>query len=245
MRLPLILLVSTAVTAAQAWSQHVTAVPETADEVVAKMIERDNQRQAALHGYTGIRRYTLENPAHHKHAEMLVRVDCLGDGSKQFHTISENGWGAARSHVFPKLLDSEREASLPGVRERSRITPQNYSFEMTGRASIDGRPAYLMAITPKTPNKYLMEGKIWVDAEEFAILRIEGKPARNPSFWIKSVRFVHTYQKTGSHWFPVSDRSVTDARILGTTELTIEYFDYTWDPSALAASRDIALRSQP
>ena len=116
---------------------------------------------------------------------------------------------------------------------------------MIGRAYIDGRSAYMIAIAPKTPNRYLMEGKIWVDADEYAILRIEGKPAKNPSFWIKSVHFVYTYQKTGLYWFPVSDRSVTDARILGTTELAIEYFDYTSNPSALAVSRDIALWSQP
>src|SRR5258708_4195635 len=44
----------------------------SADDVVAKMMERDNQRQAALHGYTAVRRYVLENSRHHKRAEMLV-----------------------------------------------------------------------------------------------------------------------------------------------------------------------------
>ena len=65
-------------------------LPST-DNVAVKMIERDNRRQAALHGYTAIRRYTLENSAHHKRAEMLVRVNCLNDGSKQFQTISAVG----------------------------------------------------------------------------------------------------------------------------------------------------------
>ena len=210
----------------------------TADEVVAKTMARDNERQATLYGYTASRRYVLENQRHHKRAEMLVRMTCLRDGSKQFETISEIGWGGARKHVFPRLLEAETEASRPGLRERSRLIPENYVFEMVGTEYVDERPVYVIAIAPKTPNKYLMQARIWIDADEFAIVRIEGKPAKNPSFWTKSVHFVHKYEKRGSFWFPISDRSVTDVRIFGSTEVTIEYFDYAPNTSALSASRE-------
>jgi MucB/RseB N-terminal domain len=210
----------------------------TGDEVVAKMMARDNERQATLYGYTASRRYVLENQRHHKRAEMLVRMTCLRDGSKQFETISETGWGGARKHVFPRLLEAETEASRPGLRERSRLIPENYVFEMVGTEYVDERPAYVIAIAPKTPNKYLMQARIWIDADEYAIVRIEGKPAKNPSFWTKSVHFVHKYEKRGSFWLPVSDRSVTDVRIFGSTEVTIEYFDYAPNTSALSASRE-------
>jgi hypothetical protein len=210
----------------------------TGDEVVARMMARDNERQATLHGYTAARRYILENQRHHKRAEMLVHMTCLRDGSKQFETISETGWGGARKHVFPRLLEAETEASRPGLRDRSRLIPENYVFEMVGTEFVDERPAYVIAIAPKTPNKYLMQARIWIDADEYAIVRIEGKPAKNPSFWTKSVHFVHKYEKRGSYWFPVSDRSVTDVRIFGSTEVTIEYFDYAPNTSALSASRE-------
>ena len=216
----------------------------TGDEVVARMMARDNERQAALLGYTAVRRYVLENQRHHKRAEMLVRMTCRRDGSKQFETISATGWGGAQKHVFPRLLEAETEASQPGLRDRSRIIPANYVFEMVGSELLDGRPVYVIAITPKTPNKYLMEGRIWIDADEYAIVRIEGKPAKNPSFWTKSIHFVHNYEKRGSFWFPVSDRSVTDARIFGSTAVTIEYFDYTPNTSALSASREPARAGQ-
>jgi hypothetical protein len=241
MRLSSSFLIFAALIAAQNPGQQLPS----ADDVVAKMIERDNQRQAALHGYTGVRRYVLENSRHHKRAEMLVTVTSLDDGSKQFQTISATGWGVARNHVFPRLLESESEASLPDVRERSRITPENYSFEMVGRDYVNQHPAYVIAITPKTQNKYLVHGRIWIDVDDYAIVRIEGKPAKNPSFWIKSVHFVHTYQKSGSFWLPVSDHSVTDARILGTTELTIEYFDYAPNATTLSALRKLAAGSRP
>jgi len=198
----------------------------SADQVVARMIARDSERQAALHGYTAYRRYVLENRAHHKQAEMLVRMICREDGSKQFEVVTASGWSGARKHVFPRLLEAEIDAARPDLRERSRITPDNYTFEMAGTADVRGRLAYVISIEPKTQNKYLARGRIWVDADEYAIVRVEGQPAKNPSFWLKSVHFVHDYNKSGPFWFPVTDRSVTDARLFGATEMTIEYFDY-------------------
>ena len=128
-----------------------TPTVPTADEIVAKMIAHDGERQAALHGYTGFRRYVVENRNHHKRAEMLVRMICGEDGSKQFEVVSENGWGGATKHVFPRLLDAEMEAARPDLRERSRITPENYTFEIAGTEDVHGRLAYVISIAPKTP----------------------------------------------------------------------------------------------
>jgi outer membrane lipoprotein-sorting protein len=204
------------------------------DEVVARMLQRDNERQSALDGYTAVRRYVLKNPAQNKEAEMVVRLTCLKDGTKQFETISSGGWGGARKHVFPRLLKAEAEASDPRLREQSRFTPGNYTFAMLGQENVNGRRAYAVEVTPKTPKKFLMRGKIWIDAEDYAIVRIQGVPARNPSFWIKSVHFAHNYGKQGQFWFPVSDESITDVRIFGPTDLKIEYFDYVPNATALS-----------
>src|SRR5271168_2610317 len=104
----------------------IPALP-TADEVVAKMMPRDTERRARLHGYTGNRRYVLENRNHQKRAEMLVRMTSQQDGSKQFEIVSESGWGGALKHVFPRLLQAETEAARPDLRDRSRITPDNHT----------------------------------------------------------------------------------------------------------------------
>jgi hypothetical protein len=98
---------------------------------------------------------------------------------------------------------------------------------MVGADSVRDRPAWEMTITPRARDKYLVRGKIWVDAEDYAIIRVEGQPAKNPSFLFKSVHFAHDYEKTGPFWLPAVDRSVTDVRVFGATEMTIEYFDYT------------------
>jgi hypothetical protein len=85
-------------------------------------------------------------------------------------------------------------------------------------------------VSPKTANKYLIDGKIWVDANDYSIVRIEGRPARNPSFWVRSVHFVHTYQKVGQFWFASSTHTTSEIRIFGDSELTIETSDYALNP---------------
>jgi len=209
----------------------------SADEIVAKMIQRDAERRSQLQGYTSVRRYVLENVKHHKQAEMLVRMVCHQDGSKEFDIISSSGWGGARKHVFPRLLEAETEASRPGDREDSRITPQNYSFRMLRTGEIAGRRAYVIEVIPKKQTKYLMRGTIWLDAEDFTIVRIEGEPAKNPSFWIKRVQFEHKYEKHGPFWLAESDTSTSDVRIFGSTELRIDYFDYSVNGAAAVEAR--------
>jgi len=50
----------------------------------------------------------------------------------------------------------------------------------------------IIPIPPRTNrrDKYLFEEKIWIESQEFAIVRIAGHPAKNPSFWIKPISCV-------------------------------------------------------
>jgi hypothetical protein len=196
----------------------------SADDVVARMMQFDAQRQSQLTGYTVTRRYAAVNK--NRHAELLVRVTCANDGSKQFSILSEGGSGSIRKHVFYKLLNAEAEASRRGARDSTRLTPENYDFQLIGQETLETGPAYILAVKPKTANKYLIDGKIWVNATDYAIVRIEGQPARNPSFWVRSVHFVHTYQRVHQFWFASSTRTTSHILIFGDAELTIENSEY-------------------
>jgi len=143
------------------------------------------------------------------------------------------------------MLSEESDASRRETRDGSRITPANYKFNVVGRETLDTGPAYVLAIIPKTENRHLIDGKIWVNAKDYSIVRIEGQPAKSPSFWIKSVHFVHTYTKQGPFWLPLSDNSVTDVRIFGATGLKIDYFGYVPNVSVSAALNEPGKRSMP
>jgi hypothetical protein len=203
-----------------------------ADEVIAKLLDHNNQRDKLGDGYTGSRRYVLENQRLNKRAELLVIVKCDPDGTKHFEVVSEQGWSSANKRVLRKMLESETETSQPQVRPSTIVSPENYRFQMLASEFLEARPVYVIQVQPKREDKYLFEGRIWIDAEDFAVVRVEGKPAKNPSFWTRSVHFVQQYHKSGDFWFPLSTDSVTEARIFGTTEVTISYFDYQPNLSA-------------
>ena len=199
----------------------------TAEEIVARMAAHDLARQASIDGYAGMRRYVLENQKFQKRAEMLVQVQGDRDGTKHFEVVSEDGWKAAHKHVLHKMLESETETSRPDMRANSRLIPENYDFAFIGSEIVAGRTAYVLEVRPKRSEKYLFEGRIWVDAEDYALARAEGKPAKKPSFWTKSIHFVQIYHRCGPVWFPLSTQSVTEAHIFGTTDVSIAYFGYT------------------
>jgi len=201
-------------------------LPSTED-VVARFVEQENVRRASISGYSVMTRYHLENKS--RRADMLVRWSRLSSGVKQFQIVSEEGDGGVRSHVFHKLLEAEVEASRSTEQERTWMTPANYTFELMGREQVNGREAYVLVLTPKSDAKFLTCGRIWVDARDYAVIQIEGRPARNVSFWTKSVTFVQTFEKNGDFWFVASNHSLTDARMFGLADLTIQYFDYKFE----------------
>ena len=213
--------------ATSASSQTSDSLP-SADDVVAKMVRADAERRSESTGYTALRRYVAVNQD--RRAEMVVRVDCSPDGAKHFTVISEEGSSSIRKHAFYKMLSEETMASRRETRDGSRITPANYTFNMLGRDTLDSGPAYVLAIIPKTENKYLIQGRIWVNAKDYSIVRVEGQPAQNPSFWVHDVHFIHTYQRVGQFWFASSTHSTSEIRIFGRSELTIENSNYVLNP---------------
>lgn len=132
---------------------------------------------------------------------MFVDVACDSSGAREFSILSEEESGSIRKHVFLKLPSEETEASRRGSRNSSRLTPSNYDFQIDARETLETGPAHVLGVSAKTANKLLIDGKIWVDANDYSIVRIEGQLARNPSFWVHSVHFVHTCRRVGQFWF--------------------------------------------
>ena len=236
MRLRILISALLACASAPLISQATAAPTPSADEVIARMFAHDVQRESTAGGYTGNRLYVLDNPTFGKQAQMVVSVTCSPDGTKNFHVVSEQGWKSANSRVLRKMLESESETSRPPVRSKARITSDNYAFQLIKAAPLDGRLAYVIEVIPKRQDAYLFRGRIWVDAEDFALARVEGEPAKNPSFWIRSVYFTQEYRKSGEYWFPWSTTSMSEARIFGKTEVDIHHFDYL--PCSGKAGRD-------
>jgi len=203
------------------------AAPLSVTEIVDRMVQAESERTATFSGYTAMRRYHFENKKVGKSADVTVRVICDQTGAKTFEVTEESGSGFVRRRIIRRMIDAEREASGKGEHQQTRILPQNYDFTLLGTEVVDGRPSYVLEVSPKSENQFMVRGRIWVDAADFAVTRVEGRPAKNPSFWIRSVKVVHRYNRVGKFWLPVSNQSRADVRVFGQTDVRIEYFDYS------------------
>ena len=203
-------------------------------EIIERMSRNEAMQALELKQYTSTRAYKFDNRRFKKTAEMTVRVTYLYPGRKDFEVLSESGPRPVRDRVLRRMVESEKEASRDELRRFNQLSPENYDFRLLRLDRDEGRPVFVLDAIPKTKSKYLIKGEVWVDAEDFGVSRVVGRPAKNPSFWIRDSRFVFRYSKFGAFWLPISTDSEAEALVFGHTEVKIRYQDYyiNSDPGA-------------
>lgn len=228
--LPFLLLVMVAklcCSSAYAQSMPVSVASHlTPHEIVKNLQDRDNARAQALHRFEGTRVYNLHYRGfpHDYDAEMVVNVSFQAPARKEFTVVSRSGSKYIVEHVFRRMLDGEKEATEE--QSRTALNEQNYQFVLLGYETSPDGSRYILSVTPKSNNKFLYRGIVWVDATDFAAVRIEAEPGQNPSFWIKKSAIQHTYKKIDGFWLPAENHSQSFLRIGGRAELAIDYRDY-------------------
>jgi len=202
--------------------------PLSADQVAANLEQRNAQRAAALEQFEGKRVYRMQYRGFpsDRDAEMVVKVSYHAPSSKEFTVVSETGSKFVINHILKKLLEGEQEAAKGDNRHDTALTRANYDFELAGYEASPQGGQYVLNLLPKTKNKFLYRGKIWVDANDFAVVRIQGEPGKNPSMWIKKTDIAHRYIKVEDFWLPAENHSESLVRLGGKATLSIEYQDY-------------------
>ena len=197
-----------------------------ASAIFERVRQANAQRDAALESYLSTRRYSVFEPGHESDAELLVSMQFVAPSTKAFKTIAVHGVGWIHKRVFGQLMEAEAEAAAGQDKTNSAITPANYEAQFLGSDSLSGRDCYVLSLVPRRRDKYLFVGKAWIDKEDFAIARLEGEPAKSPSFWVVRAPFVREYQRVDRFWLPRQDETRTEIRFAGPYVLRIQYADY-------------------
>ncbi len=205
-----------------------TQAPLTLEQVVRSLEQRTKERTQALHHFEGMRVYRLQYRGFlgDRDAEMVVKITYQWPATKDFTVISQSGSKFVIDRIFKKLQEGEREALRPENQEPTTVNTVNYTFALVGYEETSEGARYILSVLPRSKNKFLYRGKIWVDAKEFAVVRIEAEPAKSPSFWIKKSVIEQTYAKVSNFWLPAFSRTQTEVRLSGHAILSIEYKDY-------------------
>src|SRR6266851_9862728 len=171
-------------------------------QLLAELATHDQIRNAALLAYTELRTYQLTDAGGKVRAQQSGQMEFRAPGKLTFVSNSEAGSGLVRRLAFSPLIASEIEAAYGKQLEDSAVTSANYTFELLGEEYVGPNRCFVAWASPKRPDKYLFEGKVWIDAEEFAIVRVAGHPARKLSFWIDHVNFVREFERIDGFWLP-------------------------------------------
>jgi hypothetical protein len=190
------------------------------------MLERNRLRNEQLRRYSAVRTYEIRNPEGKLAAQAVVRVEYQAPDKKTFNKTSEKGSGLVRHLVFDRLMQSEKETSSGREHHDSAITTANYTFTLVGEEDLGPDHCFVVAATPKRMEKYLFEGKIWIDADDFAVVKIAGHPAKKLSFWINRVEFVRQYQRIAGFWLPFRDETSVEVKMYGKRVFTIDHQQY-------------------
>jgi hypothetical protein len=239
MRLALIVPALVCATLAGAQTLAPVAAGTTASSIVSQLVLNNQRRSQMLRGYTSRRTYHLLYSGFlgHHEASMVVDVTYAAPGTKDFNIVSQSGSRVVVNRVFKKLLETEKQAADAKHQAETALTPQNYDFQLLGKEDVDQRSAFVLQVEPRTDNKLLYRGKIWVDSSDFAVVKIDAEPAKRPSFWISKTVIHHRYGKFGDFWLPVADESTSDVRLGGDANLSIQYGEYKLTSAAGSVAR--------
>jgi hypothetical protein len=196
-----------------------------------ELLAHNALRSATLLDYTALRTYQVVDLRGKVHAQEVGRMEYRAPDQKSFVVTSEKGSGMIRHLALKPLIASEIETAAGKEHHDSAISPANYTLEPLGEQPVGPYHCFVVRAIPKRRDKYLFEGKVWIDVEDYAVVRIEGHPAKKLSFWIERADFVRQYQKIGNFWLPQKDMTFVQVRLYGKKALTIDHRDYSLNRS--------------
>jgi hypothetical protein len=198
----------------------------TESRVLAELAAHNEERRTALHDYNVLRTYQVVDLKGKVHAEEIGRMDFFSPDKKTFTLASESGSRVVRHMALNPLISSEVEAAAGKEHRDSAISTDNYSLNLLGEQQLGPYRCFVAEAIPKRKDKYLFEGRVWIDVNDYSVVRIEGQPAKKLSFWIQRADFVRQYQKIDGFWLPQKDQTLVQVRLYGTKVLTIDHRDY-------------------
>lgn len=205
----------------------VPAEQDPNSSIVKGIDEAVHAREDHLLGYTVTEHYAVfrkrdeTNPV----AEMVLKTTYQRDSGKNFSVVSSSG-----SLVLRKLLDevlaSEKKMTQPANRATALVTPANYEMTVKGPAAIDGRNCIALVLKPRRESPYLFSGTLWVDAQNQAIVQLDGVASKSASLFAGPAQVSRQYATIGGFPMATHARAVTNSALLGQTVIKIDYSGY-------------------
>jgi hypothetical protein len=202
------------------------------NSIVQRMTAAQQENKARLRPFTVKRGYLLLDKKDETKGEVVANITVLPPDSKQYSIESSSGGGIGEK-VLRDILT--RETEPPKDEQKKELSAENYEFQLVGEEMMDGRRCYLLAMNPRREEKDLIRGKIWVDAQNYNIHRIEGSPVKSPSWWIHDIQILMSFAEVDGMWLRTFTHAVANVRFKG--KYVMESRDLEYRAAQQTASR--------
>jgi hypothetical protein len=186
--------------------------------IVQSLEAAEEQNPAKVRGYTVTRSYRLFHDDEREPVSQTVAEVTFVPPSTKKYEVKQSSGIARGQKMVRDILDLE---SVP-AQSSSEISRRNYEFVFLQQEKLGDVPTYLLRMIPKRKQKDLLNGLVWVDTRTYRIQRIEGTPAKKPSWWLKDLTIALQYTDLGGLWLPTYMKSTAVVRLAGSYLLTGE-----------------------
>jgi hypothetical protein len=154
----------------------------------------------------------------------------------RYTITTEGGSGSIRDRGLKAILAGEQDAIARGEMAKSALAPCNYEFQANG---VDENGLAKVLLSPKRKERVLVSGAMFLRPVDGELVRVQGRLAKSPSFWVKTVDIVRTYERIGGVVMPVSLETTAQVRMFGTATLrmTYNYSEIDGQPVQMMARR--------
>jgi len=207
--------------------------------IVQKLAEAQIENHNRAKAYSVTREYKVfGSDAVRPRTEIVAKVNFLPPNVKRYDI--DQSTGGMGEKVVRRILDHE----VDGTRDPHTVmvTARNYDFELAGEGTVDRTPCYALRITPKHDRKDLLKATIWVDKNSYRILRMEGEPAKSPSFWVRDVHMVLEFAEVAGMWLQTETYATAHLRFGGEYKITSQDLTYDISQAIAANTRPVPLR---
>jgi hypothetical protein len=186
--------------------------------VVQRFLARPDE---PLTRYRALRRLEARNDRFNLQGWLDVWTELTAEGRFEYQIVREGGSEYIRNKVLRPLLENEERLFATTDASRSAVTSQNYDLRGLEASAEPGLVKLL--VRPKRRDVSLVDGAVFVTEDEADLVRVEGRLAKNPSFWTKRVDVVRRYERIGGMRVPIRLDSVAQVRLAGTSTLSMTW----------------------
>jgi hypothetical protein len=187
---------------------------ETTDNFIQRVVAETTRSGIAARATRHLEAGTITG----KHRGWMdVETAVSSNGNFTWNVIEEGGSERTRDKVIRAVLEAETDAWRAGSRDASALSLANYEFVPISQTKLQ--------LKPKRKDSKLVDGVLTVNADGHPVM-LEGRLAKSPSFWVRSVTIMKRYTRVGGVSLPVVIESLADVKMFGKSSFSMRY-NYT------------------